>query len=130
MYDREVYHFLFLHFPIALFITGYIFHIFYLIANKEDYKRFIFWMMGMGILWSIISIVSGYITAFEIERMNLWSDIFKKNHSNLMLISTLIFIGLFFIRDLNHKILFFFHTVAIILLTYGVHLGAKWSDRI
>ena len=130
MYDREVYHFLFLHFPIALFITGYIFHIFYLIAHEEDYKKFIFWMMGMGILWSIISIVSGYITAFEIERMNLWSDIFKKNHSNLMLISTIIFICLFFIRDLNYKILFFFHTVAIILLTYGAHLGAKWSDRI
>ena len=130
MYTKEVYHFLFLHFPIALFITGYIFHILYTITDNYEYKKNIFLIMGMGILWSILSIITGYITAFESEKMKVFSDILNKNHSNIMLISTLIFICIYLLRDKNNKILLFFHTIAIFLLTYGAHLGAKWSDRI
>ena len=130
MYEKEVYHFLFLHFPIALFITGYIFHILYTIIDNYDCEKFTFWIMGMGILWSILYIITGYIAAFEMGKMKVFSDIFNKNHSNIMLISTFIFICIYLLRDKNNKILLFFHTIAIFLLTYGTHLGAKWAERI
>ena len=67
MYDKEVYHFLFLHFPIALFITGYLFHIFFIFLNKAEFEQYTLWTMGMGILWSLVSIITGYITAIEME---------------------------------------------------------------
>jgi len=130
MYPKEANHFLFLHFPIAIFITGYIFHILYTIKNEDIYKTFFTWMIGMGIIWSVFSIITGYITAFDNSRMESISDIFTKNHSNLMLLSSLFFFCIYFLRDKNNNALFFFHTIAIILLIYGSHLGAKWTDRI
>ena len=131
-YDKEVYHFLFLHFPIALFITGYIFHLLYNLSDKKEINNYITWTMGMGILWSIISIVTGYIAAFELEYIQSFSNIFDKKHSFIMILSTFFFIILFILRskDFNNKILFFFHSIAVSLIIYGTHLGAKWAERI
>lgn len=130
MYDREVYHFLFLHFPIAIFITGYLFHLLFCYTMREQYKIFFLWMVGMGIIWSLFSIITGYITAFEIEHMANFKDIFSKNHSNVMLITTLIFSCIYYFRNISNKVLLFIHTIAVFLLIYGSHLGAKWADRI
>ena len=132
LYDKEVYHFLFLHFPIALFITGYIFHLLYNLSDKKEINNYITWTMGMGILWSIISIVTGYIAAFELEYIQSFSNIFDKKHSFIMILSTFFFIILFILRskDFNNKILFFFHSIAVSLIIYGTHLGAQWAERI
>tara|TARA_B100000029_G_scaffold81975_1_gene72848 strand:- start:304 stop:699 length:396 start_codon:yes stop_codon:yes gene_type:complete len=131
MYDRELYHFLVLHFPIALFITGYFFDILCSLFNKNKFNSFVLWLMGFGLFWSFISILTGYITAFEMEYLDSLSNIFDKKHSNLMLINTVLFTCLFVFRNKNNnKILFFIHTICIALLMYGTHLGAKWADRI
>jgi len=132
LYDKEVYHFLFLHFPIALFITGYIFHLLYNLSDKKEINNYITWTMGMGILWSIISIVTGYIAAFELEYIQSFSNIFDKKHSFIMILATFFFIILFILRskDFNNKILFFFHSIAVSLIIYGTHLGAQWAERI
>ena len=87
LYDKEVYHFLFLHFPIALFITGYIFHLLYNLSDKKEINNYITWTMGMGILWSIISIVTGYIAAFELEYIQSFSNIFDKKHRNMEILT-------------------------------------------
>ena len=131
MYDREVYHFLVLHFPIALFITGYFFDILCSLFKKEEFNSFVLWLMGFGIFWSFISIITGYITAFEMEYLKSLSNIFDKKHANLMVVNTIIFIGLFRFRNKNNnKILFIIHSICIALLIYGTHLGSKWADRI
>ena len=74
MYDKEVYHFLFLHFPIGLFITGFIFHIFYILNHSvevaDKIKEYIHWTMGMGIIWSDLSVITGFITALELEYLD------------------------------------------------------------
>ena len=132
MYEKETYHFLVLHFPIALFITGFIFDILYTISDKSELKNYVFWTMGMGILWSIISIITGYITALELEYITSIINIVDKKHSLIMISSTLAFILLFYIkkRNLNQKIILLLHAVAVSCLIYGTHLGAKWADRI
>ena len=132
MYDKEVYHFLFLHFPIALFITGYLFHVLFIFINRIEFKNYMLWTMGMGIIWSLASIITGYITAIEMEYITSLSDILDKEHSYIMISATILFILTFILinKKNNIKILLFFHSLAVILLAYGTHLGAKWAERI
>ena len=132
MYDREVYHFLFLHFPIALFITGYIFHIFSIAVDKIEFKNYMIWTMAMGILWSVISIITGYITAIEMEYISSFSGMLEKQHSYIMILATILFTVTFIFtnKNFNTKILLLLHSIAVIVLTYGTHLGAKWAERI
>ena len=132
MYDKEVYHFLFLHFPIALFITGYLFHVLFIFLDKIEFKQYILWTMGMSIIWSLVSIITGYITAIEMEYISSLSDIFQKQHSYIMILATGLFIATFILinKKINIKILLFIHSFAVILLIYGTHLGAKWAERI
>jgi len=136
IYDKEVYHFLSLHFPIALFITGYIFHILFIFLDKIEFEQYILWTMGMGILWSLVSIITGYITAIEMEYISSFMDILQKRginkHSHMMILATGLFIATFILinKKINIKILLFIHSLAVILLIYGTHLGAKWAERI
>ena len=134
MYEKEVYHFLFLHFPIGLFITGFIFHIFYILNHSVEaaskVKEYIYWTMGMGIIWSVLSIITGFITALELEYINSIFNISDKPHAYIMILSTILFSILFSLRNMDKKIFFILHLGSVILLIYGTHLGAKWADRI
>ena len=132
MYDREVYHFLFLHFPIALFFTGFFFHILLIFLDKIEFEQYMLWTMGMGILWSLLSIITGYITAIEMDYISSFSGILQKQHSYIMILATTLFSVTFILisRKKNIKILLLIHSLAIILLAYGTHLGAKWAERI
>ena len=134
MYDKEVYHFLFLHFPIGLFITGFIFHVFYIFNHSvevsDKLKEYIHWTMGMGIIWSVLSIITGFITALELEYINSIFNISDKPHAYIMILSTILFSILFSLRNMDKKIFFILHLGSVILLIYGTHLGAKWADRI
>tara|TARA_B100001750_G_scaffold220907_1_gene208995 strand:+ start:231 stop:635 length:405 start_codon:yes stop_codon:yes gene_type:complete len=134
MYDKEVYHFLFLHFPIGLFITGFIFHVFYMFNHSvevsDKLKEYIHWTMGMGIIWSVLSIITGFITALKLEYINSIFNISDKPHAYIMILSTILFSILFSLRNMDKKIFFILHLGSVILLIYGTHLGAKWADRI
>ena len=134
MYDKEVYHFLFLHFPIGLFITGFIFHVFYMFNHSvevsDKLKEYIHWTMGMGIIWSVLSIITGFITALELEYINSIFNISDKPHAYIMILSTILFSILFSLRNMDKKIFFILHLGSILLLIYGTHLGAKWTERI
>ena len=58
IYEKEMFHYLFLHFPIALFCTAFIFELISLINEKKIYATFVLWNIGMAIFWSIFSIIS------------------------------------------------------------------------
>ena len=132
MYPKEVYHFLVLHFPIALFSTAFIFDFIYVVTDKEEIKDYVLWTMGMGVIWGLFSIITGYITAIELGYMESLLDIYSKRHSMIMLFCISYFIILFILRtkSINNKILLFFNAGGVGLLMYGAHLGAKWADRI
>ena len=118
LYDKEVYHFLVLHFPIALLVTGFIYDILYTILKKSEFENYVFWTMGMGIIWGIISIITGYITAIEFGYVESIFDIFDKKHPTNMIICIIYFIILFILKykKFNPKILIFLHTLGISLL--------------
>ena len=93
-------------------------------------KEYIYWTMGMGIIWSILSIITGFITALELEYINSIFNISDKPHAYIMILSTILFSILFSLRNMDKKIFFILHLGSVLLLIYGTHLGAKWADRI
>ena len=48
VYEKEMYHFLILHFPIALFFTGYVFDIAGYIKSDNQLKKFSYWNSSSG----------------------------------------------------------------------------------
>ena len=86
----------------------------------------------MSIIWSVASIITGYITAIEMEYISSLSGILEKQHSYIMILATILFILTFILsnKNFNTKVLLFFHSLAVIILLYGTHLGAKWAERI
>ena len=131
IYDKEVYHFLFLHFPIGLLVTGYIFNIFKFILKDGKFDEFISWIMGMGIIFGIFSIITGFITDWDMGHMDTPFPIFS-THGSLMILCISFFCILFYLKfkKINAKVFLLLHTIATLLLMYGAHLGAKWADRI
>ena len=130
-YDKEVYHFLFLHFPIGLLVTGYMFNVFKIILKDEKFDDFISWIMGVGIIFGIFSIITGFITDWDIGYMENPFPVFS-THGSLMILCISLYCILFYLKfkKINDKIFLLLHTVATVLLMYGAHLGAKWADRI
>ena len=117
MFDKETYHLLVLHFPIALFITGYIINCIYLYNEKYVFLDFMKWLMGMGIFWGFLSISTGLIADWEV--------VFEI-HGILMILCIFYFIFLFYLhnKNIHNKLFLFLHTIGIVLLIYGAHQGA------
>ena len=132
LYEKETYHFLVLHFPIALFITGYIFDIAGHLISNNSFSKFGFWNMGMGLFWGTISIITGFITDQDIGHMDnafpIWTT-----HGTHMICGILFFLLIFILRILVLKerisispiIIIVLHTVAIMFFMHGTHIGAK-----
>ena len=60
IYEKEMFHYLLLHFPIALFATGYLFDLISFFNKNNTFYTFSLWNMGMGIFWGLLSIFSGF----------------------------------------------------------------------
>ena len=52
----------------------------------------------MAIIWSIISIITGFITAFEMEYLDTISDFVNKKHSRIMILATLLYIPILYFK--------------------------------
>ena len=136
-YSLETIHPLLVHFPIALFSTGLFFDILARLLNKEELDHAGFWTMLMALISSPFTIIAG-IFAFMEE--GSWLDLYQFQHGILVLISTLLLLVLFWARikfqldfrysSLKRNIYLFLHILAVGILFYGSHLGAKAADRI
>ena len=135
MYNSEVYHYIFLHFPIALFVVGYLFNIFAVVLKDELLHKFSFWNLGLGIISGIISIITGFITdnAYmgHMEKpFPIWTT-----HGTHMILA-IIFFYIFFIFKfyctglVKDKYMLLLHTFLLYFFIHGAHIGAKLSDRI
>ena len=138
IYEKEMFHYLLLHFPIALFITGYIFECLDILKHDINFKKFSFWNLGMGIFWGILTIVSGFITDNSLyghmeNPLPVWST-----HGTHMLISIFLFFILLILKYftlknrimLSSKLLFLIHSLLILFFVHGTHIGAKLADRL
>ena len=137
-YSLDTIHPLLVHFPIALFSTGLFFDILYRIFNKEELDHAGFWTMLMALISAPFTIMSGLI-AFMGQADSI-RDLSEFTHAILMCTSILIFMVLFWIRikyqlDLRYSetkrnIYSLLHILAVGMLFYAAHLGAKFAGRI
>ena len=136
-YSLETVHPLLVHFPIALFSTGFFFDILAKLLNNEELDHAGFWTMLMALISSPFTIIAG-IFAFMEE--GSWLDLYQFQHGILVLISTLLLLVLFWARikfqldfrysNFKRMIYLLLHILAVGILFYGAHLGAKVADRI
>ena len=136
-YSLENIHPLFIHFPIALLSTGLFFDLLAVLLNREDMKNTGLWCMIMGIISCLFSNFTG-LMIFLIA--GSFFDLPQFTHFLLVWISTILFVLLFWIRikldvDFCYSILkrwiyFSIYILAVGILFYGAHLGAKAAERI
>ena len=136
-YSLETIHPLLVHFPIALFSTGLFFDILAKLLDNEEFDHAGFWTMLMALISSPFTIIAG-IFAFMEE--GSWLDLYQFQHGLLAFISTLFLLVLFWARikfqldfrysGLKRNIYLALHILAVGILFYGAHLGAKAADRI
>ena len=136
-YSLETVHPLLIHFPIALFSTGLFFDILAKLLDNEEFDHAGFWTMLMALISSPFTIIAG-IFAFMEE--GSWLDLYQFQHGLLAFISTLFLLVLFWARikfqldfrysGLKRNIYLALHILAVGILFYGAHLGAKAADRI
>jgi len=137
-YEKELYHYLILHFPIALFITGYLFDLVFFYNKDNFYSKCGFMLMGCGIITGIISIITGFITDNTLvghmeEPFPIWTT-----HGTHMIVSIFIFLCLFILRYYNdkskklyfNKMFIVLHTLSILFFMHGAQMGAKLADRL
>ena len=137
IYEKELYHYLIIHFPIGLFITGYMFDFLSYIKPGYSFQKFSFWNILLGIFWGILSIISGLITDQEIGHMEnpfpIWTT-----HGTHMIIAVFLFFILLLLKrliikekiKLSSKIILLIHTLFILFFIHGAHIGAKLADRL
>ena len=136
-YSIENIHPLFIHFPIALLSTGLFFDLLAVLFNREDLRNAGFWCMLMGIIACLFSNFTGLMVFLTGGSL---SDLLNFTHSLLAWCSTIIFALLFLARiklDVDFRystskrwIYFSIHILAVGILFYGAHLGAKAAERI
>ena len=136
-YSIENIHPLFIHFPIALLSTGLFFDLLAVLFNREDVSNAGFWCMLMGIIACLFSNFTGLMIFLTGGSL---SDLLNFTHSLLAWCSTIIFALLFLARiklDVDFRystskrwIYFSIHILAVGILFYGAHLGAKAAERI
>tara|TARA_Y100001960_G_C14339944_1_gene664282 strand:- start:64 stop:477 length:414 start_codon:yes stop_codon:yes gene_type:complete len=135
IYEKELYHYLILHFPIALFIVGYIFDFLHFFIKNDLFDKFGFWNLGLGIITGFIAIITGFITdnAFvgHMEKpFPIWST-----HGTHMIVAVIFFYVVFLLRfffwqTINKKYIYILHSLATIFFIHGAHIGAKLADRL
>ena len=135
IYEKELYHYLILHFPIALFITGYIFDLLYVLIGNDLFYKFGFWNLGIGIITGVFTIIAGFITDNSLvghmeNPFPIWTT-----HGTHMIAAIVIFYIIFLLRfffeqNINKKYLFIIHSLAVMFFIHGAHIGLKLADHL
>ena len=136
IYEKEMFHYLLLHFPIALFVTGYIFDCLLFFNNNNNFNNFSLWNIGMGLFWGILTIITGFITDNSLyghmeSPFPIWTT-----HGTHMIIAILLFLIFFVLKYfklknrlfISRNILFIIHTLILLFFIHGTHIGAKSAD--
>ena len=89
-----MYHYLLMHFPIALFIVGYMLNTLNFFNENDFYKRVGDLNMFLGVIFGVLTIISGFVTDnILVGHMEspfpMWST-----HGTHMIVSVILFFGL------------------------------------
>ena len=130
-------HPLLVHFPIALFSTGLFFDRLAELRQKKELEQSGFWCMLMGLVSCLFANMTGLLAFLEEGSI---SDLPQFYHALLIWLAIIFFAVLFWVRikfqvdlrysSLKRYIYFIGHILAVGILFYGAHLGAKTAERI
>ena len=135
IYEKELYHYLILHFPIALFITGYIFDLLYVLIGNDLFYKFGFWNLGIGIITGVFTIIAGFITDNSLvghmeNPFPIWTTHGTHMISAIIIFYIIFLLRFFFEQNINKKYLFIIHSLAVMFFIHGAHIGLKLADHL
>ena len=139
MYQLNNIHPLFIHFPIALFATGYLFDLIGIFFNRPKFLIVGWYNLLIGIPSLLAAVITGFLADTLYGHM-MEPFPLHDTHGIIMLFSGLVLIILTAIRfkfqpefpgDKRTKIvLLLVHGLALVIIFYGAHLGAILGERI
>lgn len=132
-------HPLLIHFPIALLSVSLLCDGLGLLLKQVELERVGWWNLVLGLISALGSVVTGFLADTEIGHMAYPFPIFKV-HGSTQLLATLLFSALFLWRrqsrgDLPRgsyqtQLYLVLGSLAVGLLFYGGHLGARLAGRV
>ena len=131
-------HPLVIHFPIALLSSAILFDFLYIISKQNDLSQIGWWILLLGLISSCAGIATGIWTDSLIGHLGSVFPVWN-NHGWVQIFSCILFLILFIWRTKNPAVLIHaklkwlyiaFGGLAIAILFYGGHLGAKLAGRV
>lgn len=95
-----LYHPLVVHFPVALWLTSFLFDLGYAATRDRVYATASRMLIGLGLLAAVVSIISGFVDYFPLVNQGVGSAFVSQHrtHSVLAYASTVAYAVLFFVR--------------------------------
>ena len=138
-WSLEILHSLFIHFPIALFSTGFACDLIAYVLRKDSAENAGWWCLLFGLVSHVFAIITGFIADdlyghFDFDLFNFFNI-----HGLIQIVIFIPFLLIFLYRfnkniiKLSKKQSFIYFSVlgfSVILLFYGSHLGALLSGRV
>ena len=131
-------HLLFVHFPIALFSTGWVCDLIAASRKNHSAENAGWWCLLFGIVSSVLAVATGFLSDRLFGHMSLPFPFFT-THGAIQISASLIFLGLLFWRyssggeipnEKGRSLYLAISGAAVGFLFYGAHLGAQLSGRI
>lgn len=130
-------HPLFVHFPIALFSTGLLFDFLAKQLEKDNLAQVGWWNLLIGNLATVFTVATGFIADSMMGHMSLPYNPLK-THGFLELAAFTVLLVIAAVRfrkkmiryDKGSWVLFVVHSLSVMILFYGAHLGAHLANRI
>jgi uncharacterized membrane protein len=94
-------HPLFVHFPIALWLTAAFFDVLgWRQPDRPVFREAAYWLIGIGVLGGLVSIAAGWMDLLNLEAQGVGTGVLTRHwlHSLLAYFATAIFLGLFIWR--------------------------------
>ncbi len=85
------------HFPVALWLTSGLFDVLAWWRADPGFRRTAYWLVGLGLLTAIASIVAGWIDLLRLERDGIGTALLRRHqlHSVMAYAATLVYLGNF-----------------------------------
>ena len=131
-------HPLVVHFPIALLSSAILFDFIYILSGRNELSKTGWWVLFLGLVSAMVGMATGIWNDRLFDHFGSVTPLWI-NHGWVQIFSSFIFICLFSWRTKCPNILnitpskwgyLFIGTLAVAILFYGGHLGAKLAGRI
>lgn len=132
-------HPLFVHFPIALYASAWLFDFLGFIQKKDEFLISGWWNFFLAQISAIATVITGFFTDSLVGHMEKPFPLYS-THGSMQILAIVLLSGIFIIRWKKLKtyryprsIIFgylVFFGISVLVLYYGSHLGAKLANRI